>query len=179
MKRNNINILGVYDDEDRVMDAVDVLLDNHVKIETVFSPYPLHHLWEKLGLRTRIPYLTFIYGALGTVSVFVFLYWTSVVSYPLKFGGKPLNTLSFIIIMFVLTILVGTVMTFLTYFYREKQYPGRKVELPYPDSVDDKFVVVIPKPDENQTDEIDRIQKLLKETGVVEISESDVHFNND
>jgi hypothetical protein len=179
MKRNNYNILGVYEDEDQVTAAVDVLLDNQVKIETVFSPYPLHHLWDKLGLKTRIPYLTFLYGALGTLTIFAFLYWTSVVSYPLKFGGKPLNTLSFIIIMFVLTILSGTVLTFLTFFYREKQYPGKKVELPYPDSVDDKFVVVIPKPEADNAAEFDRIQKLLKETGAVEITESDVHFNND
>ncbi len=179
MKTNSTNILGIYDDEAVVMSAVDKLLENKVTIYTVFSPFPLHHLWEKLGLRTRIPYLTFLYGALGAIAVFAFLYWSSVVNYPLKFGGKPLNTLSFIIIMFVLTILVSTVFTFLTYFFREKQWPGKKVNLPVPESTDDKFVIVIEKTSAMDQEEIDAINALLKDTGAIEIKLSDVSFKND
>ena len=116
---NHTNIIGIYEDEDVLLKAMDELQGNDIRIKDVYSPIPLHGVFEKLNLTTRLPYATFIYGAIGTMAVFAFLYWTSVVSYPLKFGGKPLNTLSFIIIMFVLTIFVGTLLTFLTYFARE------------------------------------------------------------
>lgn len=170
---NNTNIIGVYEDEDVLLNAIDKLQENHIKIADVYSPIPIHGVFEKLKLTTRLPYATFIYGAIGTISVFAFLYWTSVVSYPLKFGGKPLNTLSFIIIMFVLTIFVGTLFTFLTYFIREKMYPGKKVTLPVPRTTNDQFAILIEK-DQNMSDlEVKKLNDLLKKTGAVEIKESE------
>jgi hypothetical protein len=118
---------------------------------------------------------TFIYGAIGTVSVFAFLYWTSVVSYPLKFGGKPLNTLSFIIIMFVLTIFVGTLLTFLTYFIREKMWPGKEVSLPVPRTTNDQFAILVEKRGDMTEKEVKKLNDLLKKTGAVEVKESDVN----
>lgn len=168
---NNTNIIGVYEDEDVLLHAIDELQENKIKVADVYSPIPIHGVFEKLGLTTRLPYATFIYGAIGTISVFAFLYWTSVVSYPLKFGGKPLNTLSFIIIMFVLTIFVGTLLTFLTYFIREKMYPGKKVTLPVPRTTNDQFAIIIQKDPDMSAAEEKKVTDLLKKTGAVEIKE--------
>lgn len=169
---NSQNIVGVYDDEDVLLGAIDKLQENDVKVADVYSPIPLHGVFEKLKLTTRLPLATFLYGAFGTAVVFGFLYWTSVVSYPLKFGGKPLNTLSFIIIMFVLTIFIGTLLTFLTYFFREKMYPGKKVTMPVPETTDDVFAIIIEKPSTMTVEETTKINDLLKETGAIEIKES-------
>lgn len=169
------NIIGVYEDQDVLLNAIDELQTNDVKIKDVYSPFPMHGVFEKLNLTTRLPLATFIYGAIGTVSVFAFLYWTSVVSYPLKFGGKPLNTLSFIIIMFVLTIFVGTLLTFLTYFIREKMYPGKEVELPVPRTTNDQFAILVEKRADMTDKEIKELNDLLKKTGAVEVKESDVN----
>ena len=167
------NIIGVYEDEDVLLNAIDELQENDIKISDVYSPIPIHEVFEKLQLKTRLPYATFIYGAIGTISVFAFLYWTSVVSYPLKFGGKPLNTLSFIIIMFVLTIFVGTLFTFLTYFIREKLYPGKKVELPVPRTTNDQFAIIIEKDQDLSDSDTKKLNDLLMKTGAVEIKESE------
>lgn len=172
---NHTNIVGVYEDEDVLLKAIDKLQENNIKIADVYSPIPLHGVFEKLGLTTRLPYATFIYGTIGAISVFSFLYWTSVVSYPLKFGGKPLNTLSFIIIMFVLTIFVGTLLTFLTYFIREKMYPGKKVHLPVPETTNDKFAIVIEKTQTMNEKDVKKIFDTFKETGALEVKESDAN----
>jgi len=168
---NNKTIIGIYEDEDVLLKAMDKLQENDIKINDVYSPIPLHGVFEKLNLTTRLPYATFIYGAIGALAVFAFLYWTSVVSYPLKFGGKPLNTLSFIIIIFVLTIFVGTLFTFLTYFVREKMYPGKKVNLPVPRTTNDQFAILIEIERNMSTDDLNKVNTLLKETGAVEIKE--------
>ena len=168
---NNKTIIGIYKDEDVLLKAMDKLQENDIKINDVYSPIPLHGVFEKLNLTTRLPYATFIYGTIGALAVFAFLYWTSVVSYPLKFGGKPLNTLSFIIIIFVLTIFVGTLFTFLTYFVREKMYPGKKVNLPVPRTTNDQFAILIEIERNMSTDDINKVNTLLKETGAVEIKE--------
>lgn len=166
---SHTNIIGVYEDENVLLKAIDELQENNVKIVDVFSPIPIHGVFEKLKLTTRLPYATFIYGAIGTIAVFAFLYWTSVVSYPLKFGGKPLNTLSFIIIMFVLTIFVGTFLTFMTYFIREKMYPGKVVTLPVPRTTNDQFAIIIDKPHSMDDSEVKRISSLLMSSGAVEV----------
>ena len=170
---NNKTIIGIYEDEDVLLKAMDELLENDIKINDVYSPIPLHGVFEKLNLTTRLPYATFIYGVIGAISVFAFLYWTSVVSYPLKFGGKPLNTLSFIIIIFVLTIFVGTLFTFLTYFIREKMYPGKKVILPVPRTTNDQFAIVIEIEHNMSTADVKKVNAILEKTGAVEIKESE------
>ena len=170
-------IVGIYEDQEVLLDAIDKVQNKGFRVKDVFSPYPIHEVWEKLDLHTIIPYATFIYGAMGTASTFAFLYWTSVVSYPLKFGGKPLNTLSFVIILFVLTILAGTVLTFLTYLWREKMYPGKKVELPDSRTVNDKFALIIEKSDDFDDNKIKELNSLLKETGAIEVKESNVEYH--
>jgi len=171
---NQSQILGVFDDPDVVAAALDDLLRNNVRVKEVFSPFPLEHVWEKLNMKTRIPFATFIYGTLGTASVFAFLYWTSVINYPLIFGGKPTNSLSFVVIMFVLTILSGVIFTLATFLIREKMWPGKEAKLPDSRSMDDKFVIVIEK-DKNMDDEaVRKIDELLKKNGAVEVNLSNV-----
>ena len=169
---NKTNIIGIYDDPDVLVDAVRKLTENNIKIKNVFSPFPIHQLWEILNEKTRLPILTFIYGAIGVSITFAFLYWTSVVSYPLKFGGKPLNSVSFIIIMFVATILIASFLTFMTFFIRQRLWPGKKVEKIDPRTVDDKFAIVIEKTEALDPQDLIKINELLKETGAVEINEN-------
>lgn len=172
---NNQNqILGVFDDPDAVTNAVKVLLKHDVKIKDVFSPFPLEHVWELLKLKTRMPYATFIYGTLGTISVFAFLHWTSVINYPLTFGGKPHNSLSFVILMFVLTILSGVVFTLATLLIREKMWPGKNNPLPDHRSMDDKFIIVIEQSHSMDENDIRKIDELLKQNGAVEVNKNNV-----
>ncbi len=173
MSKQN-QILGVFNDPDEVSEAVGKLLQNNIQVKDVYSPFPLEHVWEKLKLKTRIPYATFLYGAFGTAGTFAFLYWTSVINYPLIYGGKPTNSLSFIVLMFVLTILSGVIFTLATYLIREKMWPGREVNMPDSRSTDDKFVIVIEK-DKNMDDEaVRKIDELLKKSGAVEVNMSNV-----
>jgi hypothetical protein len=167
----SINIIGIYDDPDVLVAAAKKLKEKDVRIKNIYSPFPIHELWEVLGLKTRLPLLTFLYGTVGLIVIYAFLYWTSVVNYPLKFGGKPLNSLSFIIIMFVGTIFVAVLFTFTTFFIRQKIGPGKKVEMIDPRTADDKFAIVIEKQAGFTDEEVRRITSILKETGAVEVSE--------
>jgi hypothetical protein len=164
------NIIGIYDDPDVVVAAARSIKEKGIQIKNVFTPFPIHELWEVLGLRTRLPILTFIYGTIGLVSIYFFLYWTSVVNYPLKFGGKPLNSLSFIIIMFVGTIFVAVLLTFMTFFIRQKIGPGKKVTMIDPRTTDDKFAIVIEKSPDFSEEDVKKITAILKETGATEVS---------
>ena len=171
---NKSQILGVFDDPDVVTEAVKELLQNDVSVKDVFSPFPLEHVWELLKMKTRIPLATFLYGAFGTAATFAFLYWTSVINYPLIFGGKPTNSLSFVVLMFVLTILSGVIFTLGTYLVREKMWPGKKSPMPDNRTMDDKFVIVIDKDKNMDEATVKKIDALLKKNGAVEVNMSNV-----
>jgi len=165
------NIIGVYDDPDVLVGAIKKVKGEGIKIKNVFSPFPIHEVFDVLGLKTRLPYLTFLYGVLGALVTYAFLYWTSVISYPLKFGGKPLNSLSFVIILFVMTINIATFLTFMTFFIRQKLWPGKKVVMVEPASADDKFVITVEKNDDMSAEEAKRIIKILEDAGAVDVSQ--------
>ena len=168
---SKINIIGVYTDPDVLVGAIRKVKENGIKIKNVFTPFPIHEVFHELGLKTRLPWATFIYGFVGVLVTYAFLYWTSVVSYPLKFGGKPLNSLSFVIILFVMTINIATLFTFLTFFFRQKLFPGKKVVMVEPGSTDDKFVITVEKNENMSDDEYNKIVKVMKEAGAVDVSE--------
>jgi hypothetical protein len=75
--------------------------------------------------------------------------------------------------MFVLTIFVGTLFTFLTYFIREKMYPGKKVTMPVPRTTNDQFAILIEMDQDIGAAELKKLNDLLKKTGAVEIKESE------
>lgn len=174
----NKNIIGVYDDEDQLIDAIYHVQEKGITIQDVFSPFPIHGVFKALKLETRLPLATFLYGVLGAAMTFGFLFWTSVVNYPLKFGGKPLNSLSFIIIMFVATIFVATFLTFMTFFIRQKLFPGKEVQITDSRSTDDKFLIVVNKNENLSDKEINDIKIALKESGATEINEVEEEINS-
>lgn len=164
------NIIGVYDDEDVLLDAIHHIQKKGIKIKDVYTPIPLHGVFEALNLKTRLPIATFVYGVFGAIITFAFLYWTSVVSYPLKFGGKPLNSLSFIIILFVAVIFVASLLTFMTFLIQEKLAPGKEVTVLDPRSTDDKFLIVVDKSDNITDEELKSVKQAMKESGASEIN---------
>ncbi|HEV8512509.1 MAG TPA: quinol:electron acceptor oxidoreductase subunit ActD, partial [Cyclobacteriaceae bacterium] len=61
MDSNKYFICGVYDDEDVLLSAVEKVRDKGVRIQEVYSPFPVHGLDEALGYRrTRLPIAAFM-----------------------------------------------------------------------------------------------------------------------
>lgn len=58
-----------------------------------YSPFPVEGLTEALGHRiTRLPLVVLIGGILGGLGGWALQYYTSVYSYPMNIGGRPLNS---------------------------------------------------------------------------------------
>ncbi len=165
---NNSAIYGVFDNEDKLLNAVRTICDKDIKITDVVSPYPIEELFHLLKLKTRIPAAAFIYGVLGMLGTFGFLYWTSVINYPLVFGGKPQNTLSFVIVIFIMVIFVTIGMTIITFFFREKKGPGAVPQYDYDGMTDDKYFIIIENAGNVDANEVN---SLLKAGGAIEVTE--------
>ncbi|MCB2221728.1 MAG: DUF3341 domain-containing protein [Bacteroidetes bacterium] len=165
---NNTAIYGVFESEETLLSAIRSIREKDIKITDVVTPYPVEEVFEALNLKTRIPALAFMYGLFGLLATFGFLYWTSVVNYPLVFGGKPQNTLSFVIVIFVMVINITIASTVVTFFITEKKGPGAVPKYEYDGMSDDKYFIIIEKDEQLDTESVNA---LLKAGGAIEITE--------
>jgi len=83
-------LYGLYNDEDVLMDAITKAQKDHLDIHDVFTPFPVHGLDDVMGLsESRLHIAGFVYGALGTLTAFLFMTWVFTRDWPIIFGGKP------------------------------------------------------------------------------------------
>mgnify|MGYP001167105927 CR=1 FL=1 len=139
-------IIGVFDDEEDVVKCMKKMLENNIKITEVYSPYPVHEILELKKSKSILTIVAFIYGILAALLVLSFLYYTSVISWPLNYGGKPSSAFpSFIVITVVLTIFSVTILSLFTFSVRAKVWPGQDDMVIDERATDDKFVIYIEK----------------------------------
>ena len=172
-------IHAIFDDEEILLQSVKEIKSKKYDIEEVYSPFPVHGLDHALGLKeTRMAITAFIYGCIGLSFGGLLIYYIMISgvgkSWPMNIGGKPnftfyQNVPSFVPIMFECTVLFAGHLMSLTYFYRNKLYPGASTKSPDPRTTDDKFLMVLIVEDNDK-----EITKILKSTGASEINEKNI-----
>ena len=166
---------AVYNDDDKLLDAVKKIKAANYEIEEVYTPFPVHGLDKAMGLKeSRLAITAFIYGCIG----FCFAIWMMnhimILDWPQNIGGKPSfsyieNMPSFVPIMFELTVFFSAHLMVITFYLRSKLWPFKEAENPIPETTDDKFLIVI----EFSGNEND-LKKLIDQTDVLYIK---VHDN--
>jgi hypothetical protein len=166
------SILGIFEEEGLFISALKIIRNKNIKITEVFTPYPIHEVFEIMKRKTKLQIATFLFAAFGLVISYVFIYWTSVISYPLTYGGKPYHAIpSFIIICFVTTICVSILLSVITFFIRARLYPGKNPTIVDPRITDNAFVILINTGPEMTSNDIKTINSLLRKNGAVEVIE--------
>lgn len=111
-------IAAEFNDAEKLKEAAAALRKAGYHEVRAYTPYWVEGLTELLSPRSfnYVPYLAIGGLLLGLLTGFLLQYYTSVVSYPLNVGGRPLNSWpSFIQVTFEVGILfagVGTVLGF-------------------------------------------------------------------
>lgn len=165
-------LIGVFDDEHTLVEAFEKVLEKGVKVEEVYTPYPIHEVLHGMKNKTRITHAAFFYGLFAAVGLLSFMYYAAVIDWPLNFGGKPFNTFpSFIVVSIVATILSITLLTLFTFSARAKIFPGKKAEIIDVRATDDKFIIVLDK-EELGNDE-SSVAEIFKDSGASEIYEKE------
>lgn len=165
-------IIGIFEEEGLLISALKMIRNKNIEITEVFTPYPVHEVFEIMKRKTKLQIATFLFAALGLTLSYFFTYWTSVISYPLTYGGKPHHAIpSFIIICFVTTICVAILLSVITFFIRSRLYPGKTPTIVDHRITDNAFVILIDIQPETSLDEIKTINSLLMKNGAVEVIE--------
>ena len=166
--------LGVFEDEDVLLHAVDNVRAAGVKIYEVFSPYPIHGIDDALGIeRSRLPIAAFFYGMCGLA----FALWMQIYmlgfDWPMIIGGKPAIALpAFIPVSFELTVFFTCHGMVITFYTISKLYPRFKTPVLDVRSTDDKFIMAI-ELDENSS-QMPKLTKLLRENGASEVNHKEM-----
>jgi hypothetical protein len=169
--------IGVFDEEKTLVASIKSLQEKKLAIYDVFTPYPIHEVLHLLKRKSKLPTAALIYGISGALGVLAFLYFTSVINWPINYGGKPFNSFpSFIVITIILTILTVTITSLFTFSVRSKLFPGQEPIIFDDRATDDKFILVI---DTNLLSEeaAKEAAKIMTDAGAVEIIEKD--FNGE
>ncbi len=102
-------ILAEFADADELVTAAARIYDLGYRYVECYSPLPVEGAADAVGYhRTRMPLVVLCGGTVGGLGGFALQYWTTVISYPLDIGGRPLFSWpSFVPVVFEMTVLVA------------------------------------------------------------------------
>ncbi len=165
----NKQILGIFDDEQKVVEAIEKFQESDIKIKDIFGPFADHDILKKFTKPSRIRHLAFLFGVMAIVLTFSFVYYVTVIDYPINFGGKPYFSFPpMVVVIYLVTILLTGTLTSLTLLGRIQLFPGKPANMPDQRILDDHFVMLFEKPDNPE-----KIREILKTAGAKEIKDSE------
>ncbi len=172
MKSQNKEILyGLYDDDEDLLKAVKAANKDHLEMYDVFTPFPVHGLDPLMGFsESRLHIAGFVFGAMGTLTAFLFMTWVFTRDWPIIFGGKPYWSVpAFIPITFELTVLFSGIGMVVSYYIVNGL--GFGVENPTLDDriTDDKFCIAFQTNGYSDA-EIENLSSFFAKTGASEVS---------
>ena len=163
-------VLGVYDDEEVLLDGIKKVRQAGVKIHEVFSPFPVHGIDDVLGYkRSNLSIAAFLFGVLGTSLALLMQTGMMTIDWPMIIGGKNFFPLpDFIPVIFELTVLLAAFGMVATFFIVSDLKPWAKPRIFDLRSTDDKHVVAVDL-DQNTMKE-EEIKKAFSAAGAQEVN---------
>jgi hypothetical protein len=166
-------ILGVFDDEDVLLKAVKHTRENGVKIEEVYSPFPVHGLDEALGYkRSKLSVAAFIFGLLGTTLALLMQFYMLKIDWPMNIGGKNFASVTFVPVTFELTVLLAAFGMVGTFLVISDLKPWAKSKSPDLRSTDDKHIMAIDLAAQKLS--VEEIETVLKSSGASEVNQKEI-----
>jgi hypothetical protein len=169
-------IYGLYDDEQKLIDAVTHVRSQGLHIHDVLTPFPVHGLDAAMGLKeSKLHVAGFLYGMTGTTIAFTFMSWVFTRNWPINVGGKPFFSFpAFIPIIFEFTVLSAAIGMTLTFLIRCGLYPGKFRPVLDERTTDDMFAIVFNPDRRTSADTAGRMAQVLRDSGALEVTEKEL-----
>ena len=163
-------LVGIYEDEDTLVNAIKQVKQSGIKIHEVFTPYPIHGLEDVLGYRrSRLPIAAFLFGLTGTTLALTMMFYMMGIDWPMNIGGKNYTPLpTFIPVTFEMTVLLSAFGMVGTFFVVSNLKPYGKPKIFDIRSTDDKHVMAIDLANNYLSRE--EISSILNQSGASEVN---------
>lgn len=179
LDKNKTVMFGIFENPDQFLDTVGKVHDKGVNIIDCYTPYPIHGIEKAMGLkRSLLPVGAFICGCLGFITAASLQLYIMHFDWPMVIGNKPTIGVSFVPVLFELSVLFTAFGLAILFFTRSKmlhgKIPSERIDMR---QTDDRMVVAIATDDEavNKTE----LSNMLFEGGAVEVKERTNHGYED
>lgn len=170
--------IGIFDEEEKFISSIRSLQEQEFLIYDVFTPYPVHEVFHLLKRKSRLPTAAYFFGLFGVIATLAFLYYSSVIDWPIVYGGKPFNSFpSFIVVTIVVTIFTVTIASLAAFSARSKLFPGRNNTIFDHRATDDKFVIVV-ETDVQDKSTAEKAGNTMTERGAIEVFDKEFESVN-
>lgn len=167
---NRNMIYGIFDSDDKLLDAAYKMKEMGVQVEDCYTPHPVHHLDSAIGAkRTRLTIGAFICGSIGFICAIILETYMNVFDWPMNIGGKPNDGYYpvFIPVTFEMTVLFTAFGMAFLFFVRTKMLHGVKEKLVDLRQTDDLYIMAINVAEQKISAE--EISGALTHKGAIEI----------
>ena len=163
-----VMVLGEFETADSLMDAAEKVRDEGFTHWDCYTPYPVHGLDGKMGIRaTALPWIVLGGGLTGCTIGFIMQWYMNVYDYPFLISGKPVWSVpANVPVSFELTILLAGLATVFGLLFRSKLLPGCKADVRDLRVTDDRFALIVTRPDAAVSDAA--LERLWRDTGATE-----------
>lgn len=171
MERDKNFILGVFEDEDVLLDAITKVRESGVKIHEVYSPFPVHGIDDVLGYkRSKLPIAAFLFGLLGTSLALTMQFYMMKFDWPMIIGGKDYAAVpDFVPVTFEMTVLLAAFGMVGVFFVASNLKPWANPRIFDVRITDDKHVMAIDLAVNAGLGEA-KLQEVLKTSGASEVN---------
>ena len=167
---NSKFLVGIFDDDDVVLEAVKEVKNAGVRIHEVYTPFPIHGLDVALGHpRSRLGIAAFMFGLSGTLTALALTFYTEGFDWPMIVGGKDsYSPVIYVPVIFELTVLFCALGMVGTFIVSNGMGPTVKPLMYDLRTTDNKFAMAIDL-SKNNIGEGD-IEQILKKSGAAEVN---------
>lgn len=104
-------VLGLFEDAQKLVDAIHKLRPTYGEKLEAYTPYPVHGIEKALGIpKSHVGKIVLALGLSGLTLALGFQSWVFTTDYQIQFGGKPyFSWASFIPIVFEVTVLLACI----------------------------------------------------------------------
>jgi hypothetical protein len=164
-------LIGEFQSEEKVVEAIEASRERGLKIVDVFGPHGSHEVERAMALPpSRIPWVVFAIGLLGAGLKVWFEFWTTAQDWPLNVGGKPFNSLpAFVPVTFEVMVLFAAISAVLAFFVVCRLFPGKRAHAPIVGITDDRFALVLEQVDSRF--DVAKVTSMLYEIGATVVRE--------
>ena len=175
LDKNKTVMFGIFEDPEKFLHTTSKVYAKGVKIIDCYTPFPIHGLEKAMGLkRSLLPVGGFICGCLGFITAATLQSYVMHFDWPMIIGNKPTIGVSFMPVLFELSVLFTAFGIAILFFLRSKllhgKNPSERIDFR---QTDDRMVIAIATDDEaiNKAE----LSELLFQGGAVEIKERTNH----
>lgn len=170
LKNRDKMIVGVWEDEDKLIGATSELVHAGIKIQDVYTPYPVHGLDRILSVRRSwLSIVAFCCGSVGLLLAFWMIYYMYVQDWPINVGNKPERFgPSWIPVLFEATVLCTAFGMSFFFFIRNRMIWGIQPELLDERQTDDRMIIAV---ETGHSNDEAKVVEIMRNHGAVELRE--------